>query len=133
MSPKEAELRQKTILLIEGDDNYSFFYSKSLQSSFQVVWAHDGKQGLNLAGQLKPDLILLEIILKGDDGFEVLKKLKAGPETKKIPVAIITNLAHPEDREEAMRLGACEYILKTENHTQELLNKIDEIITGQAQ
>jgi DNA-binding response OmpR family regulator len=133
MSPKEAELRQKTILLIEGDDNYSFFYSKSLEAHFQVIWAHDAKQGLKLADQLKPDLILLEIILKGEDGYEVLKKLKTNMATKKIPVAVVTNLAHPSDKEEAMRLGACQYILKTEDHTEELLSKIDTIMENRTE
>lgn len=122
--PQETSTKQKTILLVEGDDNYSFFFSQFLQPRYNVIWAHDAKQGLRLAGQLKPDLILLEIILKGEDGFEVLKKLKLSELTQKIPVAVVTNLAHHEDRQEAVRLGACEYILKEKSES----SKICEII-----
>lgn len=127
MSPVTAT-KQKTILLIEGDDNYSFFFSKSLQPQFQVIWAHNARQGLALAQAMRPNLILLEIILEGEDGFEVLKKLKSNPITQKIPVAVVTNLAHPEDKNEALHLGACQYLLKNGKDPENLLQTVNSII-----
>jgi diguanylate cyclase (GGDEF)-like protein len=82
-----------------------------------VFTAKSGEEGLSRAASARPDLILLDIIMPGIDGFEVLKTLKEATETRSIPVIIITGLDNDRDEEKGLLLGAVDYISKPfKNH-----------------
>ena len=81
------------ILLVDDDPVFVDATKTVLESKYQVVTAHDGDEGLEKAKKLKPDLILLDIIMPTKDGFHVCKQLKKDPELASIPVVMLTSFA----------------------------------------
>jgi CheY-like chemotaxis protein len=78
---------------------------------YQTIDASDGRVALEKIGKEKPDLILLDIIMPKMDGFEVLRNLKDDPNTKDIPVIMLTAKGQKSDQEEGGKLGATGYII----------------------
>jgi len=95
---------------------------------FEVLSAFDGKSGLDMVGGSNPDLILLDLILPKMDGFTVLEELKKNPETKNIPVIVLTNLEDTEDVQKVLDLGATNYLIKASYNTEDIADKIKEIL-----
>jgi DNA-binding response OmpR family regulator len=115
----------KTILFIEDESTLQKTFGDILtQDKYKMISALNGEIGLRLAKSEKPDLILLDLVLPSMHGFEVLKRLKQDPETKKIPVIILTNLEKMEDVEEAIELGAKTYLVKTQYRIEEVMEKV---------
>lgn len=115
----------KTILFVEDESTIQRAFGDILkQAGFKMLSALDGEIGLRLALKENPDLILLDLILPKFDGFEVLKKLKENPATKKIPVIILTNLEAMEDVDRALELGATTYLVKTQYTLKEVIEKV---------
>ncbi|MBM3250637.1 MAG: response regulator [Candidatus Nealsonbacteria bacterium] len=115
----------KKILFIEDESAIQRAFGDILkQVGFQMFSALDGEVGLRLALSENPDLIILDLILPKFDGFEVLKRLKSSPETKKIPVIILTNLEGMEDIDKALELGATTYLVKTQYTLEEVIEKV---------
>lgn len=120
----------ENILVIEDDSFLRKLLSKKLESSgFNVHEAIDGKAGLDAAEASKPDLILLDLLLPGIDGFEVLSQLKANPATAQIPVIILSNLGQKEDVDKGMKLGAVDYMVKAQFTPEEIVIKAREALT----
>lgn len=119
----------KTILFIEDESALQKTLGEVLkQEGYEVLSALDGEVGLRLAdppaGEKKPDLILLDLILPKINGFEILKKLKDNEETKEIPVIVLTNLEGVGDVDKAIELGAKTYLVKAQYSLEEVLEKI---------
>jgi CheY-like chemotaxis protein len=119
----------KIILFIEDESALQKTFGEMLRGEgYEMVSALDGETGLRLAsppaGGKKPDLILLDLILPRMHGFEVLKRLKENPETKEIPVIVLTNLENMEDIEKAIELGATTYLVKANYSLEEVVDKI---------
>ncbi len=95
---------------------------------FEVVTASNGEEGVSFAVQKRPDLILLDIILPKKDGYEVLKELKEKPETKEIPVIVLTNLGSLNDIQRCIELGAAAYLVKSDYRLEEIVSKIKEML-----
>ncbi len=115
----------KKILIIEDEQTLQKTLGDILKKEgYEIINALDGEIGLRLAKTKKPDLILLDLILPKVLGFDVLKNLKQDPETKEMPVIILTNLESMENVEKAIMLGATTYLLKTEYSLKELIEKI---------
>jgi len=105
---------KKTILIVEDDTMISAMYQTKLSAEgFEIFVADNGADGLKLAAENKPDLILLDVIMPQMDGFAVLTELKDNVKTKKIPVVLLTNLATDEDQQKGKELGATDYIVKS--------------------
>lgn len=88
------------------------------KQGYQVLTAEDGFEGFKAAIQYKPDLILLDIMMPGTDGYEVCELLKAEEQTRDIPVMFLTAKADVEDRVKGFELGAVDYITKPFNLTE---------------
>ncbi len=117
------------ILFIEDELALQKSLGELLKSqNFEVVSAIDGETGVNLALEEKPDLILLDLILPKLHGLQVLERIKANPETKKIPVIILTNLEGAKDVEKALELGATTYLVKANYDLDELVQRINKAI-----
>ena len=118
------------VLLIEDDSAAAEMYRLRLVSDgYTVVVAEDGEQGLEMAGSELPDFIYLDIRLPRIDGFEVLERLRANPETAGIPVIILSNFGEPEFRDRGLKLGALEFLVKSDT-TPSRLSETVERVTG---
>ena len=100
--------------MVEDDAMISTMYQTKLAADgFEVLVADNGADGLKIAAEKKPDLILLDVIMPQMDGFAVLTELMGNVKTKKIPVVLLTNLATDEDQQKGKELGATDYIVKS--------------------
>ena len=119
------------ILIIEDDPLLSRMYEVIFTGeSYEVESAGDGIDGLEKARTSQPTLILLDIMMPRLNGIEVLKKIKADPDLKRIPVVVLTNLAGDTDVMTAMELGAVRYIIKSENKPKEVEAIVRDILSG---
>jgi len=115
----------KKILFIEDESALQQTLGTVLKrEGYEVVTALNGEIGLKLAKTQSPDLILLDLILPKMDGFVVLEKLREAPETKEMPVIILTNLERMEDVERALELGAATYLVKANYTLKEVVEKV---------
>jgi DNA-binding response OmpR family regulator len=115
----------KKILFVEDEVALQKAFGTILKDKgYDVVSAFDGETGLKLAKEVKPNLILLDLILPKIHGFEVLKKLKEEKETQQIPVIVLTNLEDMENVDKALELGAMSYLVKAQYSLEEILEKI---------
>lgn len=119
----------KTILFVEDEPTLQKLVGRFLEKEgYQVINALNGETGLELSKKMKPDLILLDLILPKKDGFEVLEELKKDEGTKDIPVIILTNLEGSGDVEKALSLGATTYLVKANYELAEVVKKIKETL-----
>lgn len=103
----------KTILLIEDNEQNRYLVTYLLSArGWKVVPAEDGPEGLRLAAEAQPALILLDIQLPGMDGYAVARALRETPELDAIPVIAVTSYAMPGDRENCMAAGCDGYLEK---------------------
>ncbi|MBI2582997.1 response regulator [Candidatus Azambacteria bacterium] len=122
-------ISSKTILLIEDEPiHIEMYQAKFEEAGYQVMEAREGAEAFDKIRAQKPDLIILDILLPGLSGFAVLERLKANPETKEIPVIILSNLSDKEDQERGKRLGAIRYLVKADWTPQQILDKVREIL-----
>lgn len=123
------EQRKLKILLIEDDVFMSDLLGQALErSGFESVAAKTGSEGVKKFEEAKPDLILLDLILPDQNGFEALRQIRRlpqGPETK---VLVLSNLAKESNGEEAKRLGAVDYMVKANFSLDEIISKIREVL-----
>ena len=107
------ENSQKIILIVDDDPKMSAFVARQLRAQdYQTELAMDGQEGLDKSAAILPDLILLDINMPEMDGFQVLEQLKTNRDTSSIPVVMISARSRPRDREDALFLGAVDYITK---------------------
>ena len=115
----------KTILLVEDEPTLQKTLSLALaQEGYDVKSALDGEIGLRSAREIKPDIVLLDLILPKMDGFEVLDELKKDEGTKNIPVIVLTNLESAQDIEKALSLGASNYLVKANYDLKDVIEKV---------
>ncbi|MCB1717396.1 MAG: response regulator, partial [Candidatus Competibacteraceae bacterium] len=104
---------QPVILMVDDTPaNLGVLFELLSDSGFRVLVAEDGPSALTRAAYVKPDLILLDIMMPGMDGFEVCARLKQQAETAAIPVIFMTALSDTEDKVRGFELGAVDYIAK---------------------
>lgn len=119
----------KTILVIE-DDKFlrELIVQKLLKENYNVSEAIDGEEGIKKVKEGKPDLVLLDLILPGIDGFEVLSQVRAEPAVASVPVIILSNLGQREDIEKGLKMGAVDYLIKAHFTPGEIIEKIKTIL-----
>ncbi len=119
----------KKILFIEDETALHQVLGDLLKKEgYEMISAFDGKMGLQLVKEKKPDLILLDLILPKLHGFELLQKIKEDSETKDIPVIILTNLEEISEVNKALELGATTYLVKAHYKMEEVVEKIKKIL-----
>lgn len=119
----------KKILIVEDDKFLRDLISqKLLKESFDIAQAVDGEDGIKKIKEEHPDLILLDLILPGIDGFEVLTQMKADPSLVSIPVIILSNLGQKEDIEKGLKLGANDFLIKAHFTPGEIIEKIKNVL-----
>ncbi|OGL65596.1 hypothetical protein A3B21_03485 [Candidatus Uhrbacteria bacterium RIFCSPLOWO2_01_FULL_47_24] len=124
-----AKKKNRILLIIEDDEIllralYLFFENKG----FTIASATDGDTGSKMADRLKPDIILLDLMLPKMSGFDVLKYVKANPALRNTPVIVLSNLGDTEDIDHAKTLGAADYFVKARTDLDMLGKRIEKIL-----
>ncbi len=115
----------KKILIIEDEEILTDLLEKKLtQVGYDVSVAEDGVKGMEQVEKSIPDLILLDIVMPKMGGFEVMKELQKREEFAKIPIIIISNSGQPVELDLAQKLGAKDWLIKTDFDPQEVLDKV---------
>lgn len=116
------------ILIVDDSPTELHVLSNHLQGAgHETVTAENGEQGLETAKAELPDLILMDVVMPGLNGFQATRKISRDPATQHIPVVIVTTKDQDTDREWGMRQGAKAYLVKPVN-AEELLGKVNELL-----
>jgi len=119
----------KTILVVE-DDKFlrELIVRKLKEENFNIIEAIDGEEGIKKIKEEKPSLVLLDLILPGIDGFEVLSKMEEDMSLSQIPVIILSNLGQKDDVERGLKLGAVDYLIKAHFTPGEIIEKVKDAL-----
>lgn len=130
----DQHLAGKTVLIVEDDPflhNLVADYLEQLRSKgARVEVAFNGQEALDKIGEVKPDLMVLDVVLPGMNGFEVLEKVRAQDAYKTLPVIVLSNLSQPQDQKRAEELGVQEYLVKANFMLSDLSEKITTLLSG---
>ena len=120
----------KKILIVDDDEFLLEMYSlKFRESGFDVEVAHGGEEALQkIKGGLRPEVLLLDVVMPGLDGFEVLRLIKKDNLLPGAFFVILTNLGQKEDVEKGLRLGAHDYIVKAHFTPSEVVKKVTALL-----
>lgn len=105
---------RKPVLLAVDDDAGTLLLTREFfgAEGYEVLTAEDGNLALNLLRQHTPDIILLDVLMPGPDGYEVCRRIRQTPHLRGVPVIILTSLDDPASEEEAYRIGAWDFVSK---------------------
>ena len=114
------------VLFVEDDPSVAQMYKLKLElDGYAVTVADDGELALKLAREMAPDIIFLDIRLPKLDGMAVLEQLRADGRTKQIPVVILSNYSERELVERGLKLGALEYLVKSQTTPAKLAGGVE--------
>ena len=120
----------KRILVVEDDRTSQRLTEYTLkQAGYEISIASDGIDGLKRAREDHPDLVLLDIMLPGMDGYEVCHRLRQDPETATLPILMISAKAHQEDKDTGIKVGADVYLTKPVEPS-EILAKVESLLSN---
>lgn len=122
-TPLESGIVSTILIVDDVPNNISVLFEALTRSGYKVLVARDGKNAIEQAGLALPDLILLDIMMPGMDGFETCRRLKQNPATQPIPVLFMTALSETIDKVNGFNMGAVDYITKP-FQLQEVLSRI---------
>ena len=127
-------MQGKKVLIIEDDPLLHTLLTDKLAQlrteGLEMYPTMSGEEGLAKAREVKPDIILLDLVLPGMTGFELLEKLRADPSIAHTPVAILSNLSDDSDKEKAKSLGVVAYLVKANFSLSEISTAIRQILQG---
>jgi PleD family two-component response regulator len=120
----------RTIVVVDDDAFITTMYQETLtKAGFTVVLASNAEEALQAVVHEKPDIMLLDLVMPGYDGFEILKAMKANEATKQVPVVILSNLTQDDVEEQARSLGAIDYIVKVNLPPRELITRLNRVLS----
>jgi len=129
---QNSQLSGKKIMWIEDDIFLSDIIAKKLSTQqSSLLHAKDSVETFKLLETEKPDIIMLDILLPGMNGYEILEKLKANEATKEIPVVILSNFGQKSEVEKGLQLGAARYLIKATLTLDEIFGEINSILMAQ--
>ena len=125
---KVADLMKK--ILVAEDDQYlaNAYRMKLVKSGYDVKIASDGTETMSLVDSYSPDILILDLIMPGKDGFSVLADLKKSPKYANLPVIVASNLGQGDDVGRAKKMGANDYVIKSDLSLAKLIEKIKNIV-----
>jgi len=124
----ENALRGKKILWVEDDTFLADIIEKKLKETNCTLWhATSGESALEITSKEVPDLIVVDLVLPGMDGFEIMRRLKADPKTKDKPMIILSNLSDKADIQKGEDSGAVFYLVKAMVTLDDIISKLGEV------
>ncbi|MEK7848902.1 MAG: response regulator [Chloroflexota bacterium] len=117
----------KKVLMVDDDPRLRALVAATLGHEYVLLEASDGEQGLRLARQEAPDVVLLDVLMPGLNGIEVCRRLKNDSTTSHIKVIMLTGLDSDKDQDEAFRAGADDYFVKPFS-PRKLLSKLSQVL-----
>ena len=127
------KLTGKKILIVEDDAFLHNLLADKLEqlrkNGIEVYPTFSGKEALEKAKEVHPDVVLLDVVLPGMNGFEVLEALRKDPELKDVSVIILSNLNQDKDKQRAKELGVTDYMVKASFMLEELVERITTILS----
>lgn len=125
---KQAE-EQKHILIIDDDEFLASLYAQKLtQHGYEISVAHDGDEGIKKVKEVKPDAVILDILMPGKDGIDVLKELRSDSKTKDQLVLVLSNLDDRKRRVECKHQNVFDYIIKAHITPDEIVDQINAML-----
>jgi DNA-binding response OmpR family regulator len=121
---------EAVLLIIEDEDDIRLLIKTVFQDTYKIIEAEDGIQGLSMATEYVPNIIISDVMMPNMDGFEMCKQLKVNVQTSHIPIIMLTAKTDQESKLQGLNLGAIDYITKP-FLIQELKAKIDALIAQQ--
>ncbi len=119
----------KKILVVEDDDFIrDMYYQELTRAGFFVSAAPNGEEGVKLLQQNTFDLVLLDILMPGMNGLEVLKQIKENPQTQNLKVVLLTNLGQEITIKEGFKMGAIGYLLKASYNPDQIVQEVKNFI-----
>jgi twitching motility two-component system response regulator PilH len=123
-------MAMKQIMIVDDSPTDTHLLQKMLEKNgYQTLTAGNGNEGIEVARLLRPDLILMDVVMPGLNGFQATRELSSNPETSSIPVIIVTRKGQKVDRVWGMRQGARDYITKPVSEG-DLLSLINEALAS---
>ena len=123
------ETATRTILIIEDEPGFRHIYRDLLErEGFLFLEAEDGEKGWALARDAKPDLVLLDLVLPKESGYEVLKRIRHNDATREIPVIVFTVMSDDQDIDIGIELGANDYLVKGYDRPEVIVHRIKALI-----
>jgi PleD family two-component response regulator len=116
-------MTRKKILLVDDAETVLLMERMILGKSFDLVVARDGQEAVAKAASESPDLILLDVLMPGIDGFEACKQIRGDERTGDVPIIMVTTRGEPENMENGFRSGCTDYVSKPFTGV-ELLSKV---------
>lgn len=118
------------ILIVEDEIVLSKVLKEKFErSGFEAQVAGDGEVAVTMAGEFKPDIIVLDLVLPKKNGFTVLKEIKENPNLSTVPVIVVSNLGEDSDIKHALTLGAADYFVKSQHPINEIVEKVKSVLT----
>ena len=119
----------KKILIVEDDPSFSRAISHIIEKEgYDVITASNGMAGLRMAKDENPDLLILDVMLPGLDGFEICHQLRQDPQTEKLPIIMLSAKGQEIDKTTGLKVGANEYLTKPIDRAL-LLEKITSLLS----
>ncbi len=131
MNQKEstANLDGKKVVWVEDNQFFNRIIQRKLSTTKCVFFnATEGEEALRIISKEMPDIVMLDIILPGMDGFEILRRIKSDPKIKHIPIILLSNLGQASDIEKGESLGAVRFIVKAAITPNEIIDQIKEVL-----
>jgi twitching motility two-component system response regulator PilH len=130
LSINNEGMAMKQIMIVDDSPTDAHLLQKMLEKNgYQTLTAGNGDEGIEVARLLRPDLILMDVVMPGLNGFQATRELSSNPETSSIPVIIVTRKDQKVDRVWGIRQGARDYITKPVSEG-DLLSLINEALSS---
>jgi len=127
-APRAPAATLATVLVVDDSPTETHIFSEALnRAGFQVETAANGQEGVDAARRLRPDLILMDVVMPVLNGFQATRQLQRDPQTADIPVIMVTTKDQETDRTWGMRQGAMDYLVKPVN-TDDLVARIRTVL-----
>ena len=122
---KETAMANTQTILIADDSETQLMHLKSILESagYQIITAHSGNQAIELSKKMRPDVIMLDIVMEDGDGYKACRTIKKNPDLFDTPVIMVSSKSNPVDKQWARQLGASDYIVKPYENS-EVLDKL---------